>query len=362
MQTKPRLCHVDLLKCLAIYFVLVFHGTLYPNYVAAGMPLSMVARYISRTILSTCVPLFFFVSGYLMLSRPLNLKKHSLRTLKYAFVTCFWILFLLWVLQPYYNEYHNWSELRETIWNARDGWNNHLWYLGSLMGIYLIFPLLKTTFDAKRRSFYWFTAVMVFLVMGNNTFNLGVTLFNLLVKKEFFLYSNNLPVFIQFNPFAWDAALGIAYFCLGGTIHSLEERITAIPIRWRNPVCLAVIPGCCLVFGIMGWRFSLYLKELWDTVWYGYNTVFTLVNVLCLYVLSLSWKRDVPLIRQISSNTLGIYLLHDLVHKSIGPRVAQFAVMRTLPGTMLYAAALLLITLGLCLILRKIPLIKHLIS
>ena len=359
---QKRLAHVDLLKTLAIWFVLIFHSTLYPNIIYPDMPFPMLLRYFSRTILSTCVPVFFFVSGYLMLGRPLNLKKHSIRTGKMMMLTCFWILFLLLVLQYYYQEPIHWKELKENIWELKDGWNNHLWYMAVLIGIYLIYPLLKSTYDGSRSSFFWFTGVTVILVFGSSLLDLAVTLFNLFVKKEFFLYQNNLPVFNQFQPLAYSTKMGVAYFCLGGTAWALEKHLLRIPARWRNLAAALGILVCCGMLGMLGWRFSLYLKGLWDVVWNGYSTVFTLGNVLCLYILSLNWKRDIPILSQISANTLGIYLTHDLIHKLLGPTVSQFAAMRTLPGTILYATGLLLLTLGVCLVLRKIPLVKHLVS
>ena len=362
MPAKTRLCHMDLLKCLAIYFVLMFHGTLYPNWVLPDMPLSQLLRYFSRTILSTCVPLFFFVNGYLLMGRPLDLKKHTRKTLKLMAITCFWILFLLVILQGYYREPLDFSAMGQRIWDLKDGWNNQLWYMNVLMGIYLVFPLLKTTYDSNRPAFYWFTAVMAVLVFGSDCLDLGVTLFDLFVKKEFSLHYNNFPLFKHFTPFTHNAALGLAYFCLGGTAASVEHRLADIPSRLRTAGAAAGLVLCCAMLGVLGWRFSLYLNGLWDTVWNGYDTVFTLGNVLCLYLLSLGWKRDIPLVRLISANTLGIYLLHDLLHKQLGPVAAGFDAMRTLPGTMLYTAVLLLLTLGVCLILKKLPLAKHLIS
>ena len=359
---KNRLAHVDLLKSLAIWFVLIFHCALYPIVIYAGMPLSALLRYYFQAILSTCVPLFFFVSGYLMLERPLNLKKHSLRTGKMMLITCFWIVFLLFVLQYYYQEPILWQELQEGMWDLKGGWNNHLWYLSALIGIYLMYPLIKSAFDCSRACFYWFTAVMAFLVFGSTLLNLAVILFNLFVKQEFYLFYNNFPVFNQFVPLAYSCGMGTAYFCLGGTARVLEERLLKIPVHWRNLAASVGLIVCWATLGTIGWRFSLYLKGLWDVVWSGYTTVFTLVNVLCLYVLSLNLKRDIPILRWVSANTLGIYLLHDLLHKMIGPYLSQFALMRTLPATLVYTLVLLLLSLGVCLILKKIPLVKHLIS
>lgn len=357
-----RLPHIDLLKTLAIWFVLIFHFTLYPNIVYPDMPLPLLMRYYSQTILSTCVPLFFFVSGYLMLGRPLNLKKHTIRTVKMMILTCFWILFLLILMYHSNQEPILWEELGQGIWDLQDGWSNHLWYMAGLIGIYLIYPLLKSAYDNCRIYFFWFTGVMVFLVFGSTLLNLLVILFNLFVKKEFFLFYNNLPIFNQFNPFSYDMRIGLAYFCLGGTVLILEKHLLNIPARWRNLAASLGMLILCGTYGTIGWRFSLYINTTWDVVWNGYGTVFTLGNVLCLYVLSLNLKRDVPILRWISSNTLGIYLLHSLLHRIIRPITRPIEALRSLPGTLVYASGILLVCLALCFLLKKIPLVKHLIS
>jgi len=359
---NKRLVHVDLLKCLAIYFVLVFHGTLYNFVILKRVPVTHILRLFSRTILSTCVPLFFFVNGYLLLPKPLDLKRHTLRTGKLMLQTCFWMVFLLLVLQPFYGEYYTWEQLKETCWQLKNGWNNQLWFLEVLIGIYLVFPLLKGAWDSGWKSFCWFAAVAALLVFGNDLVNLGVTLFDLFVKKEFSLHQNDLPVFHSFNPFNWNFLLGLAYFCLGGVVYLAEERLLRISERWRNLAAAMGMVLCCFMLGMIGWRFSLYRKETWDVVWNGYSTVFTLGNVLCLYVLSLNLKREILLVRVISANTLGIYLIHDLIHKVLTDYVIQFSFMRTLTGTLVYAAVLLLISLGICLVLKKLPLVKHLIT
>lgn len=359
---KKRFAHVDLLKCLAIYFVLSFHGTLYSHALWPGAPAPQVLRFFSRTILSTCVPLFFFVNGYLLLPKQLELKRHTVRTVKLMLQTCFWMVFLLLALQPFYGTYFTWEELKRSCWQLRDGWNNQLWFLEVLIGIYLIFPLLKGAWDAGWKNFCWFAAVAAVLLFGSEVTDLGVTLFDLFVKKIFTLHQNNLPLFRGFNPFGWRFLLGLVYFCLGGVAYLAEERLLRIPARRRNLAAVAGVLLCCFMLGMIGWRFSLYQKELWDVVWNGYDTVFTLGNVLCLYVLSLNLKKQIPLVRLISVNTLGIYLLHDLLHKLLTPYVTSLAFMLTVPGTAVYAAVLLIGSLGICLVLKKIPLLKHLIT
>ena len=358
---RKLLPHIDLLKCLAMYFVLVFHGTLYDTTVYPNMSTAHVLRFFFRTILSTCVPLFFFVNGYLLLRHPMDLRRHAGKTLRLMLLTCFWMVFLLLVLQPYYGEFFSWEELMGSCWELKIGWNNQLWYLCTLVCVYFFFPLLKRTLDADKASFYWFTGIICVMLFGNLTTNLVMTVVNLLRDNTFALYNNNNPIFCLFTPFGYELGLGLSYFCLGGVVWTLEERIGRIPAKWRNGIAVVGLLVSCGVWGALGWRFSLYLKYTWDVVWNGYGTVFTLCNVLCLYLLSLNYRGDGKLLRLISANTLGIYLIHDLLHKMIAPVVVRYAMMGTLPGTLIYAAGLLLISLGVCLVWKKIPLIRHLI-
>ena len=359
---QKRLPHIDLLKCLAIYFVLIFHGTLYRYQVQPDMTAVQLLRFFFRTILSTCVPMFFFVNGYLLLNRPMDLGRHTRRTVRLILQTFFWTVFLLLILQPYYQEYFTWEELKDQIPVLKMDWNNQLWFLEDLIAIYLLFPLLKRTWDADKKSFCWITGVVMFLCFGNSLLNLGMTLFNLFVKREFYLYENGLPIFFNYNPFGVRLTMGLAYFCLGGIAGKMESHLRSIPAKWRNLAAVIGLALNCFVLGMLGWRFSLYLGSTWDVVWNGYGTVFTLGNVVSLYLLSMNVKKERPLLRSIAGNTLGIYLTHDLIQKLIVKSVKQLPFMRSLTGTLIYAAALLLICLAVCRLLKKIPLVKHLVS
>jgi len=358
-KTTPRLPHIDVLKTIAIYFVLVFHGTLYPVNVTAEMSFGELFLYGSRSILSTCVPLFFFVNGYLLLSRPMNLKRHTIRTLKLVLVGFFWIGFLLLVLQPYYDTWFTWETFWQEFWYLKGGWNNQLWYLGVLVSIYLFFPLIKSVFDKDRSIFLWFSGVCMVLVFGKSLLNEVMTLGTILLRR-FQLYQG-FPFFHIFDPVSGNFGIGIVYFCLGGIAVSLEERLLQIPARVRNTVAGPGLLLGCTGLALMGWKFSQYLGYPWELVWFGYDTVFTAWNVLCLYVLALNRTRESRLLQIISANTLGIYLIHDLFHKALTPMTFQYPLLRTLPGTLVYALVLLVLSLLVSLVLKKIPLLRQLV-
>lgn len=77
--STDRWNYIDLMEFIGIFFVLIYHSTTYScSWIEDGTALSFL-RYYLRTILSTCVPLFFFVNGYLLFNRSFNLKKHIIK-------------------------------------------------------------------------------------------------------------------------------------------------------------------------------------------------------------------------------------------------------------------------------------------
>ena len=116
-----------------------------------------------------------------------------------------------------------------------------------------------------------------------------------------------------------------------------------------------------ILLGVLGYGYSILQKQLWDVVWNGYDTVFTACMVLCLFVLSLNWKRDSVLLRTVSANTLGIYLIHDVLNRILLPCFHSAVPLRTVWGTLVYALVLLTVCTALCLLIRKIPVLRKLI-
>ena len=70
---------IDLLKCLAILMVIIYHAPLYTVDIIKDPSLLQYARYFFKTIFSLYVPLFFIVNGYLLFNEKLHLKNIYIR-------------------------------------------------------------------------------------------------------------------------------------------------------------------------------------------------------------------------------------------------------------------------------------------
>lgn len=357
-QPASRLAHIDLLECIGIFWVVFVHGTLYryDYLVFDSLPVYLTA--FLRAPMSACVPLFFFANGYLLFGRPLDLKKHCKRLVRMVFLCFFWGSVLIFVLQPIYGQRLSWEEFWYNLSNWRKGYANHLWYMGALVCIHVFYPLMKQAYDTNKKVFYYFVAICALMTFGNTFLNEARTLLGRFLLKERTVY--NASYFNMFNPFHANA-YAIVYFCTGGIVFSLREKIEAVPARKRNFAAIAGLVISSIGLALMCILFSRMKQKLQDVIWTGFDTVFTYVIVLCLYVLCLNLKKEIPLIRLISVNTLGIYLLHVVPNWALAPLAGEIGFLCTVPGSIVFSLFILFVSLGACLVLKKVPVLKRLL-
>ena len=171
----------------------------------------------------------------------------------------------------------------------------------------------------------------------------------------------NLPVITMFNPFRGAYGYSFVYFCVGGIIYENESKILSFSKSKRNVISVFGIVVSCFCLFVMGVLHSRLIKgEVWDIVWNGYDTIFTFLNVMFIYLLSLNYKKDIGFIRAISKNTLGIYFIHGLFLR-LTIDVFEYDYLKNLPFNLVYSFAILCICLFISVLLKKIPLLKNLV-
>ena len=354
--------HIDFIKCLGILFVIIYHsGTYSYNWIEAPEKFYYIRYYYYylTTILSSCVPLFFFANGYLLLSKKFDLKRHIKRRISLVILTGIWGSIGLISIMFIEGQRFTVSEFISNLWNWRPiGWINHLWYMGALICIYVFFPLIKHVYDTKKTYFYYFTIIVFAFTFGSTFISYcGSIIVDLFFGKNIV---RNVNVFNMFNPFRGIYGYSFVYFCVGGIMYDLKDKILAI--KSRNVISgVCILISCGFLFGL-GIIFSNISGSIWDVVWNGYDTIFTLINVIAIYVLSLSYKKNVALIRTISSNTLGIFFMHNIFIHITNKFIYEIPIVCTFVGNVIYAIGLILVCLLITLIIKKIPIIKQLVK
>ena len=165
MKTSPPLVFrwVDLIRVLGAFLVVVAHI----SFSGSGSPLAAAYYFVLSRI---AVPLFFMVSGYLLLGKEESYRDFfRKRALKVFVPFLVWsVIYLLWKREGFDQPFSLKlvaSYLMKTIRGPRE---NHLWFFYALIGLYLFTPILRV-FVSKaslRDLFYfcglWFLVVPVF--------------------------------------------------------------------------------------------------------------------------------------------------------------------------------------------------------
>ena len=361
MEAKKRLSHIDLLECFAILFVVIYHSRVYSfDFVQENSFLNYLL-YFARTILSTCVPLFFFANGYLLFNRKFDLNKHIKKILRLIALVFVWAFLLMPIYMIIEKEPLNVKTIISSILSLDTSWTiNYLWFIGAIVCIYVLFPALKALFDSNKKSFVFFVVACAILTFGVVFANHGILLLESLTQKTIPGFSQ--PIFRMFNPFRGSYGYSFVYFCVGGLIYKYEPKILSIPKAKRNIISvLGIIISSAMLF-LLGVFMSHYEGGVWDVVWGGYDTVFTFLNVIFIYVLCLNYTKDYSLIKNISCNTLGMYFIHGIILRLTRPLVKSVDFLCNFPFSIIYSAAVICLCLLLCLLIKKVKILRNLVS
>lgn len=359
---KPRIAWIDLLETIAIFGVILCHNMLY--YVDVSQPrvgkLTYVF-YLFRTLLATCVPLFFFVNGVLLFRKKFDLKHHVQKTLKYIIIALIWSIIALIVL--------NWPHISlrgflASLWTSKENLG-YLWFMGALVCVYAFFPILKAAYDTNKKLIIYFVIMCAIFTFGNTLLNQLRTIYSVGIMHRAEVFSE-VNFFRIFNPFQGIHGYVFVYFCLGGLLNVYLDKIKQIPAKTRNIIAIvALIVGSLGLFTI-GLIYSKTTGMYWDVVWNGYDTIFALLSAAGIFLLCLNYNSQNQklnhIFKTISCNTLGIYFIHVILVFLTVDYLRPISWMCTFWGTTLYGLALFLASLTLSIIIKRIPIVKNLVG
>ena len=356
-----RFENLDFLKFIAIYFVLFYHLNNLPVDILLCNDTLVHFHYWSLTLFSACVPLFFFVNGALLMNKEsIDIKMHMLKMLKLAALTIVWGVITIFVLAILRGEELNLLTILRYIFTLKLKWVNHLWFMEALFVVYFFYPLLHLAFAQKRPFYYFFLGAVIFFTIGNSSFSILLNFFNH-YTSSWKSFDFRLNLFGQFNPFRGIYGFSIAYFMLGGVVfhysYLLNKRRIVIIALAAIPICMSLLYG----YGSM---MSFKDGKIWDIVWNGYDTVFTLTIVLSIYVLSMNYKAKAfygKIIHSVGENTLGIYFIHALIGEGFKQTYFDMEFSHNFIVNALYILLILLLSLLLALVIKKIPILNYLL-
>lgn len=132
--------------------------------------------------------------------------------------------------------------------------------------------------------------------------------------------------------------------------------------RIGQPHCRFPCQCSCWQYGA---AFSHLQGSVWDHVWGGYDSVFTLINVAAFFVLSMNYSSNRNIVHRfielVSRNTLGIFFIHEIFIHLTHRQVNMMPPAQNIIGNIIYTAVILLVSLFSAMVIKSIPVLKKLL-
>lgn len=353
---NKRIIGLDVMKAIAIIMVVTLHLSFWNGDFMAVPMIKTYLQYCFRLI-AEGVPVFLFVNGYLLFSRPsLSLKKHYRHAAGLLVILISWAVILTVVgnalsLSP---ERLTPAMILRYVFNTQVGarYTGVLWFIQSLLSVYLVFPLMKAVYDREELLFGILFGIAAFFTIGMHSIELIRDLLG--VYTDVSVMNDAVGFLYRFSPLG--NAYYIYYFLLGG----MAFRYRAVILQKKKQLAAAAAVSWAAACAI-----GIFLSHGTGMVYnraFNYGSVFMTVIVLGLFSILYGVSPDyrpVRLMAFIGQRTMSIYLIHF---------VFVFIMDRLYPGGTGSLVKLLFLVLAvagsICIgeIIKRIPVLRSLIT
>ena len=347
MSDNKSILWVDFVKVIATFCVVFLHSAAPLLYRYNSLPL----RYwwvgnIYDSMVRMCVPLFFMLSGYLLLGKTETLTTFlSKRVNKVVVPLVVWsVFYIMWRI--YYDKDLSMS-LRSFYGTLLTPAYYHLWFLYAIIGAYLYIPILRVIAQNSRNHIlYYFIALWI----------LAVSVIPLFEKIT------GISSTVDLATLSGYAGYLVIGYLLGQREYSNKILFTAILVAL---VCVSIT-------ALGTFYLTMHGGGKLDGYFYGYLSptvillsvsVFLLLKHLAEKLNALKTGPTINVIRILSLASLGIYLIHPVFLDLLGRGDLGYSVsalsgnpLYYVPITAISAFTLSFIATG---ILQWIPIVKR---
>lgn len=239
------------------------------------------------------VPIFFMISGALLLEQPVDYHKNNKRTTGILVKTVLWtLIFLVWDFF-YLGERYDIRMMFSTPVRV------HFWFLFVMFGIYITIPLWQkmVSGDSKRLMYYFSVLFIVTMAIS----------FVLKVLKMYVTYE--IPLV--------GSSCYAGYFIMGYVLRHFAEEI-----RIKKWVCIAVWAVCVTATNLLTLFSSLQTRTHVET-FSDFRSVFIGVSAMAVFYLFMKIKppKSRRWVAGISKHSFNIYMMHvfflDILQENI---------------------------------------------
>ena len=298
MNIKERLLHIEIMRILAIIFVVLNHTGKYGSILFAEYSPDTIQYWIYLAVSifeKMAVPLFFAISGAIMLNRPnepmMKLCHRIFRMLSILLL----FSFIYYIIDIINGSLLSVGGVLKIIYS--DTIRGPLWFLYLYIGYLIILPFLRILVqNMSKLHFMYMFALAVF--------------FNGLPVIEYLSFPDGITI-NEHLKIAWLSNWAVLYPCLG---FYLQHKVKFESIHKILPYIWTINIAAIILSVYMSYKHSMiegYSSE-------AFHRNFLIFNCAAIYI-SVRWlferrSFNLPctwLIRSVGRCTFGIYLLHQ---------------------------------------------------
>lgn len=328
---KTREYAFDILRVISMIMVIIIHiANVYCRSFGMISTKSYLISLIFNTICRVSVPIFFMISGSLLLDRSFNKEKYLKRVLKYVVLIVVWdIIYLVW-------EYFYLGVTYDKLYMlVIDPYRAHLWFLYTILVLYAIQPLLKLIMD-KSNNVVKIILLTVWIILSL------ASMLNPYVAKFFTIFSY------------------IGYFIIGKYLYDFIKKYD---LRKYNISLILIMIICFSISIWMNYSLSIKLNQFYN-LFFAYRTPFIMISSFALYVLIISNYRKDSLnkfITGLSDLSLGVYLIHG-IFLDVTVKVFIYSSINSLIGIPIFTVIIFVLSIISTFIIKKIKYLNYIIS
>jgi len=344
---KKRVIYLDLLRLVAIYFMMMIHiagGYASSTKVLTG---NWIIANLYECCVRCCIPLFFMISGVFFLNPEKNytferLLKNNIKRIVCAFV--FWSAIYA-IYSCIADDNHSITHMIKTVIQQISTGHYHLWFLFTLVGIYLVVPILRKISEDEN------------ILKGS----LGIGIIFVFILPFLVDLSERYTSILK------DDFDNVNYGFLGGYVlfFMIGYYLYIKPISVKAEIMIYVLGVLGAVFGFGATWYIAYKTGDYSQKYYAYITWNVLVEAVAMFVLfknkiskiKLSAKA-IKVVNVISALSFGMYLVHDFfngIFVNMGGLDWSRGLIIIIP---IVTACVFIFSFGVIWLLSKVPILK----
>lgn len=334
---------LDLIRVISMTLVIIIHvSNIYNRNIDNISFSSYTFAALYNTVARIAVPLFFMISGALLIPREDSNEKYVNRVKSIVLTLFSWsVIYLIWNVLVLDTSYKSLTLLIQTFFIPIKA---HLWFLYAIIGIYLILPFVRKVF---KNTSYEEEKLYIYLWM----FFVGVVYLITLISSLF-----GVPISIQYPIPMIQEAYYLGYFVFGYVIY---KNIDKINIENKYLILLFVTN---LLFVFVPTIIISYIKGSYFQSLFAYRSIFYMLasGSFMVFILKNNIKdTTIKIISKIAPYSFGIYFVHAMLINILNN--TKFYILHSTYGILMYSLLLFIISYIVVFIMKKSKIISKIL-